>query len=370
MDANKTLYLVKSDSDLVELRPAAPGSEAELQLLIANYPRLIGVGESEQMLLVKREQSVPGEEEGGGRWSIDHLFVTQDAVPVLVEVKRATDTRIRREVVGQMLDYAANGVAYWRPGELEASFRQRMGADAEAILVDFLGDKLDGFWTRVDDNLRAGRIRMLFVADSIPPELARIVEFMNEQMRADVHAVELNYYAGPGGSRLLGPRLIGETERTKAEKSGARPSLEPIGVSQWLQKHIEPRGPDVMAGASILLDFMRSEFGEVSVASTQGSLYVALKTPHGNTYPFFVTKAGTGWIGFAYLNGSPSLSEEGARKSFYDRFNAAIGPLSTPFNPAGTPSFKLERLADPQRRSAFLDVAGEFAVACRKMDGT
>ena len=30
--------------------------------------------------------------------------------PTLVEVKRSTDTRIRREVVGQMLDYAAHGV--------------------------------------------------------------------------------------------------------------------------------------------------------------------------------------------------------------------------------------------------------------------
>jgi hypothetical protein len=38
-------------------------------------------------------------------------------VPTLVEVKRSDDTRIRREVVGQMLDYAANGVVYW-PGEV------------------------------------------------------------------------------------------------------------------------------------------------------------------------------------------------------------------------------------------------------------
>jgi hypothetical protein len=29
----------------------------------------------------------------------------QDAVPTLVEVKRSSDTRIRREVMGQMSDY-------------------------------------------------------------------------------------------------------------------------------------------------------------------------------------------------------------------------------------------------------------------------
>ena len=47
-----------------------------------------------------------------GRWSLDHLFVTRDGVPVLVELKRAMNSRLRREVVGQILDYAANATAY------------------------------------------------------------------------------------------------------------------------------------------------------------------------------------------------------------------------------------------------------------------
>ena len=42
---------------------------------------------------------IPGNEDGAGRWSVDHLFLDQDAIPTLVEVKRSTDTRIRREVV-------------------------------------------------------------------------------------------------------------------------------------------------------------------------------------------------------------------------------------------------------------------------------
>lgn len=37
---------------------------------------------------------------------MDHLFVDQDAIPTLVEVKRSSDTRIRREVVGQLLEYS------------------------------------------------------------------------------------------------------------------------------------------------------------------------------------------------------------------------------------------------------------------------
>ena len=37
-------------------------------------------------------------------------------------------------------------------------------------------------WQRVETNLRAARIRLLFVADGIPDELTRVVEFLNEQM--------------------------------------------------------------------------------------------------------------------------------------------------------------------------------------------
>jgi hypothetical protein len=60
--------------------------------------------------LIERESAVPDTEGGPGRWSVDHLFLDQDSVPTLVEVKRSSDTRIRREVVGQLIDYAANAV--------------------------------------------------------------------------------------------------------------------------------------------------------------------------------------------------------------------------------------------------------------------
>ena len=58
-------------------------------------------------LLISDEAGVPDSDQGSARWSVDHLFLDQDGIPTLVEVKRSSDTRIRREVVGQMFDYAA-----------------------------------------------------------------------------------------------------------------------------------------------------------------------------------------------------------------------------------------------------------------------
>src|ERR1044071_7978528 len=131
---------------------------------------------------------VPDCEDGPGRWSVDHLFLDQDAVPTLVEVKRSSDTRLRREVVGQMLDYAANGLAYWPLERLRLVFEAdclRRGVSAEQRLVDDVretGRDVELFWQEVKKNLQAGYVRLVFLADMIPPELQRVVEFLNEQM--------------------------------------------------------------------------------------------------------------------------------------------------------------------------------------------
>ena len=49
----------------------------------------------------------------------------------------------------------------------------------------------------METNLSVGRIRLLFVADALPAELVRIIEFLNEQMNpAEVLGVELRQYTG------------------------------------------------------------------------------------------------------------------------------------------------------------------------------
>ena len=147
----------------------------------------MSTGEPRRWLLVRREMPVPGEESGSSRWSLDHLFLDQEGVPTLIEVKRSSDTRLRREVVGQMLDYAANAVVYWPLERVQAEFDQtctQRSEDPVEILTEFLRGELEPerFWDDVRTNLQAGRIRMVFVADVIPTELRRVVEFLNLQL--------------------------------------------------------------------------------------------------------------------------------------------------------------------------------------------
>ncbi len=120
------IYVVGADGGLTRMSPSVPVTGDRMQALIAQYPELITDGDGD-LLLIRREQAISDRLEGSGRWSVDHLFVTRDAVPVLVELKRAVDTRLRREVVGQLLDYAANATAYWQAGQIAASFCKKDG---------------------------------------------------------------------------------------------------------------------------------------------------------------------------------------------------------------------------------------------------
>ena len=83
-------------------------SEALLETWLEKYPSLLAGHQIDpsaprRWLLVEGECGVPSEEGGGGRFSIDHLFLDQNAIPTIVEVKRSANTQIRREVVGQMM---------------------------------------------------------------------------------------------------------------------------------------------------------------------------------------------------------------------------------------------------------------------------
>lgn len=110
-----------------------------LQGLLEDHPALLAGGDGEgeaNLLLIQREASVPDSEDGAGRWSLDHLLADRDAVPTLVEVKRSSDMRIRREVVAQMLDYAANATAHWSADHLRATFESRIGGAEAAAYVE------------------------------------------------------------------------------------------------------------------------------------------------------------------------------------------------------------------------------------------
>lgn len=223
--SNPGIFLIQPNGELVEMNEEPYNSEDLLQTLLAKYPSLLAGNQIDpkaprKWLFIERESGVPSREGAGGRWSADHLFLDQDAIPTIVEVKRSSDTRIRREVVGQMLDYAANAVVYWPSDRLHERFLATNGEKAEQRLIDFLDGQMEPeeFWRLANKNLQDRNVRLLFVADEIPTELQRIVEFLNEQMdRTEVLAVEIKQFKGSDRTGLV-PRVIGHTAEAQQKK--------------------------------------------------------------------------------------------------------------------------------------------------------
>ena len=75
--------------------------------------------------------------------------------------------------------------------------------------LDLPDEDYDEYWQTVRTNLEVGKIRLLFIADEIPLELKRIVEFLNEQMnKVEVLALEIKQYLGEDQKTFI-PRIYG-----------------------------------------------------------------------------------------------------------------------------------------------------------------
>jgi len=232
-NADEVIFLLKDSGDLEKVPMRPYDSEDLLQSLIAEYPELlagdqINPDEPVRWILIKREAGVPDGEIQGSRWAVDHLLLDQNAIPTFVETKRSSDTRIRREVVGQMLDYAANAQRYWPADHIRSMAMIQHGGPeaADAVMMKLLGldsaesiaTEIEDYWAKVEKNLHDGRVRLLFVADRLPSELRRVIEFLNDQMdKAEVLGIELVQYAGSNIKALV-PRLIGQTEVIRQKK--------------------------------------------------------------------------------------------------------------------------------------------------------
>lgn len=327
------IFILDEGGNLLPMSEEPYDSEDLLQTLLADYPDLLAGDQMNRAaprrwLLIRRELGVPDHQGGGGRWALDHLFVDQEAVPTLVEVKRSTDSRVRREVVGQMLDYAANGVVYWPIDELRARFEmqcEREQVDPEQRVQELIGEEgdVERFWQQVKLNLQSGRVRMVFVADEIPPELRRIIEFLNEQTDpAEMLGVEVRRYAGEALTTLV-PRVIGQTAEAQQRKGSAGPRRD-WDRESLLAEIGSVKGEEAAAVAGRLLDWaaqqrLRLWWGN---GAKLGSCFFQLDHDDTKYWTFSIWTTGTIAVQFGMMQNRPVFDDATLRRELARRLNA------------------------------------------------
>ena len=368
---SRGIFLINEKNEPVEMREEPYGSEAMLQKLLADHPAILAGDQIDRenprrWLFITQELSLASEEDGAGRWFVDHLFIDQDAVPTIIEVKRSTDTRIRREVVGQMLDYAANAVVRLPVQTIRERFEvqcERRGKTPEQELSDALGvsNGEEAFWQQVKVNLQAGKVRLVFVADEIPSELRRIVEFLNQQMDpAEVLAVEIKQYVA-GNLRTLVPSVIGQTEEAHQRKSTGAVSQrvsrrwDEESFFQELRTKVSTAEGDV---ARQLFGWAKEHATYIrwGKGSQNGSFSPVLEHMDEEYSLFGCYTSGSVEATFDFLRWKPALKDEAKRLELRELLNRVAGFSIAESEITKRPSIRLTALAQGSALADFLAV--------------
>ncbi|KTE37318.1 MULTISPECIES: hypothetical protein [unclassified Sphingopyxis] len=189
-------------------------SEAAIQELVQAYPGCLPIAEIDSLFVdpvpICTELNTPA-------GAIDNFMVTATGLPVLVECKLWRNPQGRREVVGQILDYAKE-LGRWSCSDLQREVSRRLKLDGNPLidLVRAAGYAVDeiAFNDALTHNLRRGRFLLLIVGDGIREGVEAITEHL--QRHAGLHftlgLVEMPIFAATNGDRLVVPRVVARTE--------------------------------------------------------------------------------------------------------------------------------------------------------------
>ncbi len=378
------IYLIQGDNQLVAMAEKPYDSEALLQELLEKYPNLLGIDHHDQRfnqwLLIKRTGTIPTDDMGMERWSLNHLFLDHQAIPTLVEVQHEGEYRPRREIIGQMLDYAANAVLYWPVESILDQFEincRRQNRDPEQVFEDFLGENADEeqFWQQVKTNLQAGKIRLIFVADHIPAAMQRVIEFLNKQMDpAEVLAVEIKQYVSlENGLKTLVSNVIGQTAEAQQKKSSTARERRQWDKTSFLVEYAARYGEDEMALVRELYDWIESHPNDLYLQWGTGDVYggftARLKSPSPLVELFAVGINGTLQIASEGYAATPPFNEEEGWHELRNRLSG-IG-LALPTNPLERrlPNFQLSTLPDDNALEPVLERFDWVLQQLRKASG-
>ncbi|MDW8273809.1 MAG: hypothetical protein RMJ53_06240 [Chitinophagales bacterium] len=201
-------------------------NEDWIQKLIHNNPDILPINEIDTgftpAISIGREISTTA-------GYIDNLFISPDGYLTIVETKLWRNPEARREVVGQILDYAKE-LNKWSFTDLDNAvklYNQAYNNNSDGLLTTVRKfnelDEADEifFIDNVSRNLKRGRFLLLIVGDGIRESVEDMVEYLTQtpQLYFTLALVELQVYKlnQADNSLIVIPQLVTRTrEITRA----------------------------------------------------------------------------------------------------------------------------------------------------------
>jgi hypothetical protein len=222
----KILARTKPDKVWKLVESAAYDGEKELQKLLAESPSLISIQDvregAGQLVVAVREFPLPF------IGFIDLLAFSAEGDMTLIECKLASNPQIKREVIGQALEY---GGQLWQMTyeDLDEKIRIRSGKSLAELMREALGatewDE-EAFRVNVETALEQGSFILMIVVDQVTDELSRIIRFVNNcgQPAFSFAALELRRFQSDQ-TEMLVPRVLGIKEASRENRRNQHSGL-------------------------------------------------------------------------------------------------------------------------------------------------
>ena len=190
-------------------------SEAWLQERLFNHPEVLPFGEIDPLFETAIPLCMELETDAG---YIDAVYASPAGHIALVECKLWRNPQARREVIGQILDYAKE-LAAWNYERLSQAVGDAAERSADTLYA-IAAEKEPGldeevFVDAVTRNLREGRFLLAIIGDGIREEVESIAAFLQSQpgLRFSFALVEMAVYRMPSepGGFLIQPRMLART---------------------------------------------------------------------------------------------------------------------------------------------------------------
>ncbi len=215
----------------------AEHDESLLQRLIMQHPALLPVDQIEPAVTPLVPICVELPMKAG---LVDNFLATPSGDLVLVECKLWRNPQARREVVGQILDYASE-LSTWTYAALEGAIRQTtpLGSSQKETrslyeLVSSTGEIDEAlFHDAVVRNLKRGRFLLLIVGDGIRAETEVMTEFLQRHgaLHFTLALIELALFRLEGVGYVAQPRVLAKTLMIERVVNGGAASPVPAGSS-------------------------------------------------------------------------------------------------------------------------------------------
>lgn len=192
--------------------------EAWLQRMLASHPQALPINEIEPFLTGAVPVCL---EFGTNAGPVDLVLVSPRGDIVLVECKLWRNPQARREVVGQIIDYAKElpRLTYEAFEAAICKAEPASGALRSDPLYKRAGAEADGveeakFIDALSRNLRRGRFLLLIVGDGIQEGVENIAEFLQQHagMHFTLALVEMAIFKVNPAGFLVQPRVLAKTQ--------------------------------------------------------------------------------------------------------------------------------------------------------------